>query len=308
MSMKRSGAWLLAICAAAGFGCADNGATQVLTGHVATRGAIAVRAVTGDSVVTAAQVRSDGTFTIAVPKGRNYRLEVMTSSGVRHVLANKGGGLQKLTFDVCQPVDPYDVGGIGGGGTTTDPGPIVGGPTPCDPLTDPYCLPPLDCEANNTCPPECSPGSNGTCEPPPMCDLTTDPTCGTGCQPGDDCVPPPPICTDPSDPYCMCDSNGQCPPTECNGSNGEVCPPPPPPPCADPTNPESCNDDNCMSDPTACGCSSDEPNCWPNPEPPSCDANGLCEPGGMAPEHPPGDFGCGDDGNGGTSPVEPVSQ
>jgi hypothetical protein len=74
MTRKRSGAWLVALCAVAGFGCAGDGKTQVLTGRVGTQGAIAVRAVVADSVVTAAQVRSDGSFTIALPAGRDYRL------------------------------------------------------------------------------------------------------------------------------------------------------------------------------------------------------------------------------------------
>jgi hypothetical protein len=54
----------------------------------------------------------------------------------------------------------------------------------------------------------------------------------------------------------------------------------------------------CANDPAACGCAMEDQNCWPMPLPPECDAMGsMCEPGGpggMTPEHPPGDFGCTD--------------
>lgn len=291
MTLKRSGTWLMALCAAAGFGCTDTGSTQVLTGRVGTQGAIGVRAIAGDNVVTAARVRSDGSFTIALPTSRDYRLEVMTSSGVRHVLMRKGGSLQKLSFDVCQPVDPFDIGGIGRGMDPGNPGTGGGGgppiPPDCNPMTDPNCGP---------IPPKCAPGDS-SCDPLPPC---VDPMGA-----GENCPPPPP-CMDPNDPYCKCNANGQCPPPDCGmgsgGPNGMgsshpgdptggVCPPPPPPPCGDPRDPNSCKDP-CMDDPAQCGCATGEPNCWPMPEPPKCDGNGRCEPNGMAPDHPPGDFGC----------------
>jgi hypothetical protein len=327
---------LLALIAAAGVGCTESPSSQVLTGRVGTTGAIAVRAVTTDSVVTAAQVRSDGTFTLALPSGKRYRLEVLTTSGVRHVLANGSGTLSDLTFQVCQPVDPFDIGGIGWGSTGPGQGGGSGGPgcdPGCDPTTDPDCggLPPPPCDPSGTnCPPPpppCDPADPNCVPPPPPCDPAdpqctlppppcdpTDPSCvppppppPPWCHPGDpNCVPPPPPpCMDPSDPYCMCDASGQCPPPSCDPSGptpagstgpsaGGMCPPPPPPPCADPTDPDTCNDP-CMSDPASCGCAPGQPNCWPPPEPPPCAANGtMCDPsgGGMTPDHPPGDFGC----------------
>jgi hypothetical protein len=296
----------------------------VLTGRVTTSGALAVRAVTDDSTVTAAQVRSDGSFTLALPAGARYRLEVLTTSGVRHVLSHQSSGLRALSFEVCQPTDPFDCGGIGDGSTGGGMGSGGGGmqppcdangncppppcmdpsdpnckpppPPPCMDPSDPSCVPPppppctdptdplCKCDANGVCPPPTCDPADAMCPPPPP------PPCADPSDPN--CMPPPPPCADPTDPYCKCDANGVCPPPTCDPADA-MCPPPPPPPCADPTDPETCKDP-CMIDPASCGCSMEDPNCWPPPEPPSCDAAGNCDPGmgGMAPDHPPGDFGC----------------
>jgi hypothetical protein len=309
--------WLLAACAVA-FGCSER-SNQVLTGHVdTTQDAVAVRAVSGDAVVTAAAVRSDGSFTLVLPAGTNYRLELLTRTGaVKHLAASASGQLREVAFKVCAPVDPYDMGGVG------DPGKYGG--TDCQP-GDPNC--------------KCDP-NNGTCPPPPKCDPTTDPKC----------PPPPPPCSDPSDPNCKCDpSNGTvCPPPSCGGPNEPPCPcdptkdpncapgcggtnqppckcdpstdpncPPPPPPgtdpsdpnckcanstdpgcappCPDPTDPNSCKDP-CVEDPSTCGCKAGDPNCWPNPDP--CkEANGCCKQDeSVTSEHAPGDFGCKESGS-----------
>src|ERR1044071_6332530 len=75
-------AWLLLGLCAAAIGCSGEPATQVVTGHVALdEGAVAVRAVSGTSVVTAAEVRTDGSFTLVLPAGESYRLEGLTRSG-----------------------------------------------------------------------------------------------------------------------------------------------------------------------------------------------------------------------------------
>jgi hypothetical protein len=78
----------------------------------------------------------------------------------------------------------------------------------------------------------------------------------------------------------------------------------PPPPCTDPMDPNTCKDP-CAEDPINCGCNGTPgmdptmPNddgttmCWPPPEPCTMES---C-PDGMSPEHPPGDFGCGDGTN-----------
>src|SRR5438067_11376559 len=97
--------WLVAMGVAAG--CSGTPDTQVITGKVTSSGAIAVRAVSGDSVVTAGRIRSDGTFTVAIPTGTAYRLELLTSSGVKPVL---GRGYAALEFSVCAPTQPFDCG------------------------------------------------------------------------------------------------------------------------------------------------------------------------------------------------------
>lgn len=328
-SLHNKRAWLLALCAVAGVGCTEGSSTQVLTGRITTSGALAVRAVSADSTVTATQVRSNGSFTLALPAGQRYRLEVLTTSGVRHVLSHTTNGFGALSFQVCEPTDPWDVGGVGDG--TMDPNNGGGGgPGPCTDPSDPNCKPlpctdPMDptcgCDASGACPPPpCQPGdpncgppcadpSDPNCmPPPPPCADPSDPSCKPPepCQPGDPscgttctdpmdpgCMPPPPICTDPTDPYCKCDANGACPPPTCNAGD-PMCPPEPPPPCADPTDPTTCNDP-CKAAPASCGCGPADPNCWPPPQPPECSAAGtMCDPGmgGMTPDHPPGDFGC----------------
>ncbi|MEO7094189.1 MAG: hypothetical protein ABI175_13120 [Polyangiales bacterium] len=300
-------AWLVAFCAVAGIGCSDGSGSQVLTGRITTSGALAVRAVAADSTITAAQVRSDGSFTLELPAGQRYRLEVLTTSGVRHMFSQQTSGLAALSFEVCKPVDPFDVGTVGNGMDPGDPpdkciDPSTGEmdpncmpPEPCDP-TDPSCTPPdpcMDPMDPNCGPPKCMDPTDPDCMPPGPCP-SGDPSCGTMCTDPTDpnCLPPPPPCADPTDPYCKCDASGNCPPPTCDPGD-PMCPPPPPPPCADPTDPQTCQDP-CMADPATCGCAMDEPNCWPPPEPPKCDASGMCDAGtgGMTPANPPGDFGC----------------
>lgn len=316
MKSVRSGkAWLVALCAMAGIGCSESGSPQVLTGRFATSGALAVRAVSADRTVTAAQVRSDGSFTLALPAGQRYRLEVLTTRGVRHVLAAGESGLTALSFTVCDPGDPWDVGDVGNGMDPGGGGGTTGCSDPTDPmckcidpgtgLPDPNCAPdpcmPGDPDCGTSCPnptdpscgpPKCDDPMDPNCTPDPC--MPGDPSCGTMCTDPTDpgCMPPPPPCSDPTDPYCKCDEAGMCPPPTCS-PNDPMCPPPPPDPCADPTDPDTCKDP-CMADPGSCGCSSTDPNCWPDPQPPTCDDAGMCDPGtgGMTPANPPGDFGC----------------
>lgn len=358
--MKRStlGTSLFALILA-GAGCSTDPdpQSQILTGRVTTSGAIAVRAVSDGSVVTAAQIRSDGTFTLSLPPGASrYRLEVLTTSGVRHVFKNADNTFADLSFRVCQPTDPFDIGPVGpdamGGGMGGGDDPVCSdpmdpncGPPTCDP-TDPTCTSPWPgCDpmdpTDPNCPPPCPANSmDPNCPPPPHpCD-PMDPANPMGCppdpcianpmdpacQPPPPCVPntpgcmsppcmnpmdpncglPPTPCNDPTDPYCYCDAMGECPPPTCTPSPGEpgpangddpvtMCPPPPPPPCASPMDPSSCPNP-CENDPMSCGCASNDPTCWPVPQPPECDAmGGMCEPGsgGLTPENPPSDFGCG---------------
>ena len=326
--------WLVAL-AIAGAGCSGGADTQVLEGHLTGSGAV-VRAVQGGSVIAAAQVKGDGTWTMALPKGDSYRLEVLTNDGVVHpvVARDTAGGSKALSFSVCEPVDPYDCGGMGdpsGGGTgsgsgsgmgcdpSTDPGckcdpngNCWSPPPPCDPTTDPNCPPPPPPACDPTTDPTCTCDAAGNCyctdpndpnckPPPPMCDPNTDPTCG--CDAAGNCPPPPPPKCDPTtDPICVCDAAGNCWDDPCKDPSDPNCMPPVcpnpdpsgacPPACTDPNDPTTCKDP-CMIDPMSCGCASDDPNCWPPPCDPKSDP--MCgDPSGgsMAPDHPPGDFGC----------------
>jgi hypothetical protein len=249
-------ALLLAACAAAG--CSDQPSTQLLTGRVTASGALAVRALSSGSVITAARVRSDGSFVLSLPPGTGYELQVLTGSGVQDVL---DGHASPLEFTICHSTHLFDLGGLGQGGGSASP--------VCDSTTDPNCPPPA-----------CDPNTGSNCPPPPMCDssgkCTCDPTTDPNC-------PPPPACDPSTGVNCpLCDASGNC---KCDPTTDPTCPLPPPP-CADPT---TCKDP-CASDPLQCGCDpSTSQTCWPAPPP--CDAAGNCK--GMVPQHAPGNFGCG---------------
>jgi hypothetical protein len=284
--MKRAlTAWLFAACAVAGFGCSDEAKTQVLTGRVSTQGAIAVRAVDGTTIITAARVRSDGTFTLSLPAGHRYRLEVLTSDGVHNVVATKSGTLSDITFKVCEPQPPWDMGGFGEPGCDPmDPNSMCGDPPPpcdpndpdckpypCDPNTDPMCVPcdPMDPTCGGTtcdpmtdpncqpppppCDPttdpncKCDPMTDPSCVPPPPCDPMTDPNCGGGCDPSDpNCQPP---CDPMTDPMCKCyPGDPDCPVCDPTDPNcGTTCDPMVDPMC--PTPPPPCED---PMDPNTC--------------------------------------------------------
>jgi hypothetical protein len=323
----RRRAWLVALWGAAfGFGCSGQESTQVLTGRIDATGVVAIRAVSGEDVVTASKVEADGTFRLALPSGSRYRLEVLTSSGVKHVLSHESGSWKGLEFGVCVPSDPFDVGSIGDSGTMCDPmsdpnckpcGDDPGQPPPpCNDPMDPNCM----CKPDGTCPPPpCSDPMDPNCQPPPppSCGGPNEPPCpecmdptDPNCKPPDPCStnpmdpncqpPPDPECMDPTDPWCQCKADGTCPPP-CNDPSDPNCmggcmPGDPNcgtgPICEDPMDPDTCKDP-CVIDPMNCGCSSNDPNCWPPPEPPECMAGGTCDPGGtMTPSKVPGDFGC----------------
>ena len=142
MTSRVNRAWLAVLCAAVGCTAAEP-ETQVLTGRVDGRqGAVAIRAVVGGEVATAAQVRSDGSFTLALPAGERYRLEVLTKSGVKHFVTRSGSQLVGVSFQVCAPVAPFDVGTVGdpnSNGMCTDPADPNCKPQPCDDPKAPGC-------------------------------------------------------------------------------------------------------------------------------------------------------------------------
>jgi hypothetical protein len=267
----------------------------VLTGRIDTTGVVAIRAVSGDDVVTAAQVSSDGSFRIALPSGAKYRLEVLTSSGVKQMIKHRSGGWSTLEVTVCAPQAPFDLGGIGDSNTM------------CDPMTDPNCTP--GCGDPPPPPPPCMDPMDPNCQP---CTNPMDPSCQPPCMDPMDpnCKPPPPSCGGMNEPPCP-------PPPSCGGPNEPPCPcmdPDDPmckpcmpgdpncdgttpgggtdPNCMDPSDPETCKDP-CVIDPMQCGCTMMEPNCWPPPEPPMCQPGEMCDPNdGMTPANVPSDFGC----------------
>ena len=109
--MHLSRAWI-AIGLATAIGCTGNAtsttaSTQVITGTVTSTGAVAVRAIADDTVVTASRVRSDGSFTLSLPSGSQYRLEILTNSGVERVVDSSS---TDISFRVCAPQDPFDMG------------------------------------------------------------------------------------------------------------------------------------------------------------------------------------------------------
>ena len=305
----RRRAWLAAIFGAAfSFGCNDtDSSSQVLTGRIDTTGVVAIRAVSGDDVVTAAQIESDGSFRIALPAGAKYRLEVLTAGGVKQVLKHDGGTWKGLELKVCVPKDPFDLGKVGDSGTMCDP-------------TDPSCKTPCGDDPPPPCMDPTDPGCKPTEPPPPPCGGPNEPPCPQCMDPMDpNCKPPP--CTDPMDPSCQPPSCGganepPCPGDPCMDPSDPNCKPPPPPcndpmdpncmgcwpgdpncggtvdpDCKDPMDPETCKDP-CVIDPMQCGCT--EPNCWPPPQPPKCNAGDtMCDPGDtVTPTNVPGDFGC----------------
>jgi len=256
--------------------CTSPTDTQTVTGRIQSSGfsgsVLGARAVSGDTVVASSNIDSAGAFSLDIPKGTGYRLEIVTTTGAQPLVAGTNAGvLVAMSFDVCAPVAPFDLGSVVQGDSWPGPGhdggcgcpnPDANGncPPPCDPTTDPSCQPPPPPGCDPTTDPNClpcpDPNADGTCPPP--CDPTTDPNC----------LPPPPPSCDPSDPNCV--------------------PPPPPPPC-DPSTDANCGCPNPAPDGTCPPpCDPSDPNCVP-PPPPSCDDPSTCPP-------PPGQP-CDSDGN-----------
>ena len=275
-----------------GFGCSDGApAGQVLTGRIDTThasGVVAIRAVSGSDVVTAAQVASDGSFRITLPTGAKYRLEVLSSGGVKQVLSHGDSGWKAMEVQVCVPSAPFDMGGMGNSGAMCDPS-----DPNCTPQPDPNCTNPMDPDCKMD--PCTTNPMDPSCQPPPSCGGANEPACPPDpCEsnPMDpDCKPPDPCESNPMDPNCM---GGGCQPGDpnCGGTMDPV--------CDDPMDPQTCKDP-CVLDPMTCGCNAGEPDCWPPPGPPMCDPNNpsmdggttMCDPGGtLTPTNVPGNFGC----------------
>jgi hypothetical protein len=248
--MARAG--LLAACIAV-WGCAGGTETQVVTGQISARSAAAVRAIDDEDVVTAAQVHSNGSFTLVLPAGNRYRLEVLTATGVKHLYVHGPTGLHDLAFKVCKPGLPWDVGVL--------KPPAGDRKGTCDPSTDASCK----CDPSGKC------GGGGGC------DLKTDPTCkcgpfdkcddGSGGGGGSSCDPK-------SDPTCKCDPYGKCE----GGGGGSSCDPKFDPACK--CDPYGKCDDGGGGGGSGGGCDpKTDPDC-------KCDPSGKCSDGCLDPGDP----------------------
>jgi hypothetical protein len=274
--------------ALAACGATDDG-TQTITGQVSVArfGApvLGARAVAGASIVATSKVSDAGGFRLRIPRGADYRLEVVTAAGARPLL---GHDLTALRFDVCAAVQPYDIGTVFRG---DDPGRVF---DKCAPRADGTCAPggtgDPTCDDDHPCPPcegtDCAPGdgSGSGSGGDPGCD-------GANCPPdkcdGANCPPPPPPCDG---------ANCPPPPPPCDGTD---CPSPPGDPSCGADKPcpqpgDGCDDDHReFCDP---GCAVATPagtdSCWPSPNDPSC-APGSCDPSRTAvPQKMLPNFGC----------------
>ncbi len=370
--MHRCCLWSVLLAATLGGCVLSQDDSQTITGRVERTGfdgmALGARVIQGDTVIVTAPLDSDGNFTVAVPPGTGYRLEIVTSTGAHPFVQHAGGELIEHAFDVCDPGDPFDLGDVYQGDSYPeewdgeDPGTGCGDPPPPDwcpadvpeeECWDPCLWDPMACEDPCALYPE-------TCDP-----CAKDPSrCEDPCLEHpewcvDPCEEDPSLCEDPCaiDPtLCMCpDGSTNCDPCEANpemcdpcvlhpelcdpcledpslcdpcATRPELCEDPDPcmlypelcdpcvgdPDLCDPCleHPELCDDpcalypemcDPCLLDPTLCESpcepgadgSYDDENCWPVPEDPPCDMNGVCDPDGCAvPEEPIPDFGCGE--------------
>src|SRR5678815_45934 len=146
------------LAAALAAGCADPPPSQTLSGRVATDDfparVLGVRAVEEGVVVAQGPVDANGRFSLNVPKGGHYRLEVVTRAGIHQFITPDHGSPRVMAFDACG--DSYDFGDVGfweegdplpdcnggddgsGGGDGTDPG---------------QCTDPMDPDCNGGCDP-----------------------------------------------------------------------------------------------------------------------------------------------------------
>jgi len=155
--------------------------TQVVTGQVSARGAVAVPRGQRRQRHRAAQLRSDGSFTLTLPSGNRYRLEVLTASGVKHIYARETTGLHALAFKFASRRRRGHRRGQGARGSPNDN---------CDPTTDPNC----QCDATqlqrrrwrglrSADRPNCGGGGGGTATrwTDPKLQVRRDRNCNGGC-------------------------------------------------------------------------------------------------------------------------------
>jgi len=241
----------------------DGNDDQTIQGRVDRSGfdgmVLGARIVRGDAVVATSPLDAEGRFTLHVPEGTGYRLEVITSTGPHPTVRLADGSLIAHTFDVCNPVDPFDLGDV-----------YQGDVFPQDWWPEPD---PDD-------PPGCDPNSDGTCTDPDQPPPDDEPGCG-GDRP-EWCPPEIPIeqCWDPCswDPM-ACEDPCALYPEFCDpcAENPDWCQDPcleNPELCEDPCGPDGTGcEDPCQLDPSLCECPDGTPNCDP------CELDPwLCDP------------------------------
>ena len=299
LRITRIGAVLLTAAAtvlACGTGPTDE--IQVLRGRVtaADVGApvVGVRVMQGQRLVASRPVADDGSFTIEVPVGSDYRLEVVSRERAHGVAVHRGHGTRPMAlFDVCEAEPDVDLGDLDSGGD----GNVGWGSSDGD------CLnPPPPCaDGDGDCVEPCFEDEDGVLicgDPVPPCDEDDSPFC--------DDTPPPPCfeeddgswsCDDPPPPPCFEEDDGSwscddTPPPPCfeedDGSWTCDDTDPPPPPCfEDDEGSWTCDD----TDPPPPPCFEDDDGSWVcvNTDPPPCDPDddGTCgwEPGCGDPEN-----------------------
>ena len=207
----------LTLCAAAALAaCTQAGenppaeSAQIVSGRVARHNfaseVIGVRAVSGDTAAVWSAVALDGSFSLELPAGAEYRMEVVTAAGSHGLVASADGRARALSFAVCSAGTPFDVGHVHSWAQSGDekPGDDCGDPPPpCDEngsccfpdgtccLADGSCCSPggTCCAPGQPCePPPCEPGPDGNCDPQPPspCEAGPDGNCDQPTQPCDD--------------------------------------------------------------------------------------------------------------------------
>lgn len=107
--------WILLGSLAFFAACSSSTATQPVSGRLALdtfpATVTSVRAVRPDGTTVTSAVGADGSFSLALPAGRKYRLEFLTaSSDTPRLVFPRQAGMTDLTFDVGAGGQAFDMG------------------------------------------------------------------------------------------------------------------------------------------------------------------------------------------------------
>ncbi|MBI5487477.1 MAG: hypothetical protein HY905_09105 [Deltaproteobacteria bacterium] len=115
----RTSSWLVAaipvaLLAAAGSGCASEPGPHVVSGTLALSSfpepIWAVHVVQAGGSVTGTVVAADGTFTLTIPPGQGYRIELVGGSGRPVLVFPRAAGDIEASFAVRGGGTPFDLG------------------------------------------------------------------------------------------------------------------------------------------------------------------------------------------------------